>query len=70
MRNATDNFINALGRLIDEDGMAIAMSVITGSFVSIVTQYMEHKGYSTDCDIKIDGCEKRDITIHAPKETK
>ena len=70
MSAAIDNFVEAFDRLIDEEGPAASMSLITGCFVSLVIQYMEHKGYSTDRDITIDGGENRDITIHAPKEKK
>lgn len=66
---ATDvqkNFEEALLALVDESPSE-ALSVITGCFVSLTLGLLRSRGHEPDGDIKIDGGENRDITIHAPK---
>lgn len=43
------------------------LSVITGTFVSLTTEVVRRAGHDTDREIKVDGGDQRDITIHAPK---
>lgn len=54
--------------LIEEDTEA-ALQLVTGMFVGLTLEYVRRRGADTNCDIKIDGCGQRDITIHAAKET-
>jgi hypothetical protein len=62
------NFEKAVIELAQED-ISTALSVLTGCFVSLVLEVMRREGHDPDGDIKIDGGEKRDITIHAVKES-
>jgi hypothetical protein len=63
---AQENFETALFALVDESP-ADALSVLTGCFVSLTLHLLRSKGHEPDGDIKIDGGDQRDITIHAPK---
>lgn len=63
---AEKNFEKALLELAGED-VETALTFLTGCFVSLVLEVLRRKGYETDGDIKIDGGDQRDITIHAPK---
>lgn len=46
---------------------AMALQVATGAFVSLLLSYMQARGFETDKDIRVDGGDNRDITVHAPK---
>jgi hypothetical protein len=61
-------FERALLDLAGED-LPTALSVLTGCFVSLTLEMVKRAGHDTDRDIKVDGGDQRDITIHAPKVT-
>lgn len=63
---AEKNFEKALLELAAED-VSLALSVLTGCFVSLTLEVLRRNGHVPDCNIKIDGGDQRDITIHAPK---
>lgn len=63
---AEKNFEKALLELAGED-VGTALSVLTGCFVSLTLEVLRRKGHLPDGDIKIDGGDQRDITIHPPK---
>lgn len=63
---AEKNFEKALLELASEDA-STALSVLTGCFVSLTLEVLRRKGHVPDGDIKIDGGDQRDITIHPPK---
>lgn len=63
---AEKNFEKALLELASED-ISTALSVLTGCFVSLTLEVLRRKGHVPDGDIKIDGGDQRDITIHPPK---
>ncbi len=63
---AEKNFEKALLELAGED-VSTALSVLTGCFVSLTLEVLRRKGHVPDGDIKIDGGDQRDITIHPPK---
>ena len=67
MTKANDDFSAAFGRLLYEVGIAEAMEVLTGMFVSVVVGYIKHNGEDANKSITIDGGNLRDITIHPPK---
>lgn len=46
---------------------AMALQVATGAFVSLLLSYMRARGFETDGEIRVDGGDERDITVHAPK---
>jgi len=60
---AEKNFEKALLELAGED-VSTALSVLTGCFVSLTLEVLRRNGHVTDGDIKIDGGDQRDITIH------
>ena len=45
-----------------------ALSIITGVFVSLVVAFVDANGDDPQKEIKINGGDRRDITIHAAKE--
>ena len=63
---AEKNFEKALLELASED-VSTALSVLTGCFVSLTLEVLRRKGHVPEGDIKIDGGDQRDITIHPPK---
>jgi len=63
---AEKNFEKALLDLAGEN-VSLALSVLTGCFVSMTLEVLRQKGHVPDGDIKIDGGDQRDITIHPPK---
>lgn len=66
MTKATDNFEAAILGLVDEDP-AQALSILTGVFVSLTLSLLRNEGHEPIGDVRIDGGDNRDITIHAPK---
>jgi hypothetical protein len=64
---AEKNFEKAVIELAEED-VSAALSLLTGCFVSLTLEVLRREGHSADGDIKIDGGENRNITIHAEKE--
>lgn len=67
MTKAHDDFRAAFDRFLDEVGIADAMTVATGMFVSLVVGYLKQKGEDTSKTITIEGFRQRDVTIHPPK---
>ena len=73
MTKANDDFSAAFGRLLYEVGIAEAMEVLTGMFVSVVVDYIKHNGEDANKSITIRGAtpigvgNRCDITIHPPK---
>lgn len=63
---AKKNFERALMDLARED-VSIALSVLTGCFVGLTLEVLRRQGHAPEGDIKIDGGDQRDITIHAPR---
>lgn len=64
---ASDAYADAVVRLVEREGMREALSIVTASFVGLVTTAMEQAGHKPDGQIRIDGGKSRDITIHAAK---
>ena len=65
--SATENFENALVRLVEEDAQT-ALCLVTGAFVGRTLELIRRQGHEPVGDVLIDGGECRDITIHAAKE--
>ena len=63
---AEKNFEKALLELAGED-VSTALSVLIGCFVSLTLEVLRRKGHVPEGDIKIDGGDQRDITIHPAK---
>lgn len=58
---------DAIERALDEAPVSDVLSIITGTFVSLVTELTRRAGHNADKEIKVDGGDQRDITIHAAK---
>ena len=65
----TEKLENALLELVRDDASA-ALSVLTGLFVSLTIEVLRRQGHVPDVEIRIDGGDQRDITIHKPKTPK
>ena len=59
----TEELVLGLVRLNPSEALTIA----TGVFISLLTSYMRAQGLDITKKIKIDGCNERDITVHAIK---
>lgn len=66
---AQKKFEDALLGLARED-ISLALSVLTGCFVGLTIQVLRQQGHVPDGDIKIDGGDQRDITIHPEKRAR
>lgn len=62
-----ENLEKALLELVREDASA-TLSVLTGLFVSLTIEVLRRQGHVPDGEIRIDGGDQRDITIHKPKD--
>lgn len=68
MSEARKQFEEAVDRLVDESPK-IALEIITGYFVGLITSLLTAHGKDADQEIVINGGASRDITIHAVKGT-
>lgn len=68
---AQSSGVDALGaaieRALDDAPVSDVLSVITGTFVSLVAELTRRAGRDANEQIKVDGGAQRDITIHAAK---
>ena len=62
----TEKLQAAFVELIEADP-AQALQLITGMFVGLTVELVSRQGVDASRDILIDGCARRDITIHALK---
>jgi hypothetical protein len=62
----TEKLQAAFVELIEADP-AQALQLITGMFVGLTVELVSRQGVDASRDILIDGCGRRDITIHALK---
>lgn len=67
MADPTATFEKALTRMI-ERSPAEALSIVTGAFVSLTLSLLRAQGHEPDGEVRINGGENRDITIHAAKK--
>lgn len=65
--NALENLGAAVARALDEEPVADVLSIITGTFVGLVVSMVQKNGHNPNEQIKVDGGNSRDITIHAEK---
>ena len=56
----------AIRAAVNEDPDA-ALAALTGHFVGLLTALTDARGHDAECEIRIDGGECRDITLHAAK---
>lgn len=64
---AAERFQEGLIEMLGVDSDA-ALSVVTGTFVSLTLEVVQRNGYDTSGQIRVDGGDNRDVTIHAPKD--
>lgn len=65
-KNAAEHFEDALIAMV-QVSQKDALAIVTGSFVGLTLELLRRQGHTPDGDIRIDGGEQRDVTIHAPK---
>ena len=58
----------AIEQALDEAPVSDVLSVLTGAFVGLTVELVRREGHDANGEIKVDGGNQRDITIHAPKE--
>ena len=70
-QNVENQAIEKLGAAIElalkEASVSAVLSILTGSFVGLTVELVRRQGYDVNEEIKVDGGNQRDITIHAPK---
>lgn len=58
----------AIEAALDEAPVSDVLSVLTGAFVGLAVELVRRHGHDDIQEIKVNGGQQRDITIHAPKE--
>ncbi|NTZ82247.1 hypothetical protein FCJ61_04235 [Burkholderia metallica] len=66
-RAAIEALGEATDRALDDAPVTDVLAFITGVFVGLTLELVRREGHDVDKEIRIDGVEQRDITIHAPK---
>ncbi|VWC53845.1 hypothetical protein BLA9940_02108 [Burkholderia aenigmatica] len=66
-RAAIEALDEAIDRALDDAPVTDVLAFITGVFVGLTLELVRREGHDVDKEIRIDGVEQRDITIHAPK---
>lgn len=67
MSDAYQQYEDAVVSIAQHD-LAAALELATGTFVSLLIATMKLHGHDPDREIRVDGGENRDITVHAPKK--
>ena len=62
-----DNLRSAISRALQVAPAQDVLALITGSFVGLTCELIRRQGLEVNKEIKIEGGDQRDITIHAPK---
>ncbi|MBU9502881.1 hypothetical protein KTE68_22275 [Burkholderia multivorans] len=57
----------AIDRALDDASVTDVLAFVTGVFVGLTLELVRRAGHDVNKEIRIDGVEQRDITIHAPK---
>jgi hypothetical protein len=65
--SALENIGKAIEQALDEEAVSDVLSVLTGAFVGLTVEVVRRQGHDINKEIKVDGGDQRDITIHAPK---
>ncbi|MBR7929445.1 hypothetical protein [Burkholderia ambifaria] len=66
-RPAIEALGEAIDRALDDAPVTDVLAFITGVFVGLTLELVRREGHDVNKEIRIDGVEQRDITIHAPK---
>ena len=64
---AIEKLSAAIDGALDEAPVTEVLAVLTGVFVGLTVELVRRQGHDVTKEIKIDGGQQRDITIHAPK---
>jgi phosphoribosylformylglycinamidine (FGAM) synthase PurS component len=65
--SALDNIGEAITQALAEEAVSDVLSVLTGAFVGLTIEVVRRQGHDINKEIKVDGGDQRDITIHASK---
>jgi hypothetical protein len=65
--SAIDKIDEAIRQALAEAPVADVLAVLTGAFVGLTVELVRREGHDVNKEIKVDGGDQRDITIHAPK---
>ncbi|MBN6728508.1 hypothetical protein [Burkholderia multivorans] len=57
----------AIDRALDDAPVTDVLAFVTGVFVGLTLELVRREGHDVNKEIRIDGVEQRDITIHALK---
>ncbi|HEF4732692.1 hypothetical protein KTE71_30595 [Burkholderia multivorans] len=66
-RAAIEALGEAIDRALDDAPVTDVLAFVTGVFVGLTLELVRREGHDVNKEIRIDGVEQRDITIHAPK---
>ncbi len=66
---ALEAIAEAVGDALAEAPVTEVLAVVTGVFVGLTVELVRRQGHDVNKEIKVDGGQQRDITIHAPKVT-
>lgn len=64
---ALEAITEAVGNALAEASVTEVLAVVTGVFVGLTVELVRRQGHDVSKEIKVDGGQQRDITIHAPK---
>lgn len=67
--NALEKLEAAIHLALSEESVSDVLSVLTGAFVGLTVELVRRQGHDMSNEIRVDGGQQRDITIHAPKES-
>jgi hypothetical protein len=65
--NAIDRLSDAISEALDSAPVSEVLTVLTGVFVGLTVELVRRQGHDVTKEIKVDGGQQRDITIHPPK---
>jgi hypothetical protein len=66
-KHAIDALGEAISNAIRDADISDVLALLTGTFVGITLEIVRREGQDPSKEIKLDGGENRDITIHAAK---
>lgn len=66
--SAIEKLGTAIESALDEASVSEVLSVLTGALVSLAVELVRREAHNAAHEIKVNGGQQRDITIHAPKE--
>ncbi|SAK65896.1 hypothetical protein AWB80_03115 [Caballeronia pedi] len=70
MNTAIEKLGTAIEAALEEAPVGDVLSILTGAFVGLTIELVRRQGHDVEKEIKVDGGDQRDITIHAPKDPK